>query len=403
MSYGLLERYGVELEYMIVDRRTLDIRPIADKILGIFGDPEADEHVNGPITWCNELVSHVIELKTTEPAVHPWNHVLDFQKNICEINTLLEPHNAMLLPTGMHPWMDPTHETHLWPYGNKDIYRAFDGIFNCKGHGWSNLQSAHLNLSFNTDEEFFRLHAAVRLVLPLIAALTASSPIMEGRITGKLDTRLDVYRTNCKRIPQVTARVVPEPVTSPDEYQKQILQPIYDALPPTTPPDILKEEWTNARGAIARFQRNTIEIRVIDTQECPQVDLAILSFIAAIIRWLIEENTADVYAQNSVNTLPLADLFVDTLNRGFDAETDNAPYLDTLGLSTKITTVGEILRALYYNVSARQPWAEYIQYILENGCLSQRVLNALDGHTDHAALLDTYARLAQCLQRAEVF
>ena len=35
----------------------------------------------------------------------------------------------------------------------------------------------------------------------------------------------------------------------------------------------------NSRGAIARFDRNAIEIRVIDVQECPKADLAIAIFI----------------------------------------------------------------------------------------------------------------------------
>ena len=52
-----------------------------------------------------------------------------------------------------------------------------------------------MNLPFADDEEFGRLHAAIRIVLPILPALSASSPIADGRPTGMLDTRLDVYRT----------------------------------------------------------------------------------------------------------------------------------------------------------------------------------------------------------------
>ena len=85
---------------------------------------------------------------------------------------------AILLPTAMHPWMDPHTETLLWPHGNRDIYHTYNRIFNCQGHGWSNLQSVHVNLAFKGDEEFGRLHGAIRLLLPLLPALAITSPCL---------------------------------------------------------------------------------------------------------------------------------------------------------------------------------------------------------------------------------
>ena len=43
-----------------------------------------------------------------------------------------------------------------------------------------------------------------------------------------------------------------------------------------------------ARGAIARFDRNAIEIRVLDVQECLQADLAVCSAIVAVLHLLVE-------------------------------------------------------------------------------------------------------------------
>ncbi len=62
------EAFGVEIEYMIVDARTLDVRPITDRVLeAVAGEITSDVEA-GDITWSNELSAHVIELKTTEPA-----------------------------------------------------------------------------------------------------------------------------------------------------------------------------------------------------------------------------------------------------------------------------------------------------------------------------------------------
>ena len=50
--YRLFRAFGLELEYMIVDARTLDPEPIADRLLGPTGDRE-----RGPAVWSNELVA----------------------------------------------------------------------------------------------------------------------------------------------------------------------------------------------------------------------------------------------------------------------------------------------------------------------------------------------------------
>src|SRR5665811_1134453 len=97
------------------------------------------------------------------------------------IRDSLETMGAQLMPGAMHPWMDPHSETRLWLGDNAVIYGAYDRIFDCKSHGWANLQSMHVNLPFADDNEFARLHAASRLVLPILPALAASSPIAEDK------------------------------------------------------------------------------------------------------------------------------------------------------------------------------------------------------------------------------
>jgi carboxylate-amine ligase len=47
--FGLFERFGVELEYMIVDARSLSVRPCADRLIELAcGDPGGDVE-RGPI------------------------------------------------------------------------------------------------------------------------------------------------------------------------------------------------------------------------------------------------------------------------------------------------------------------------------------------------------------------
>src|SRR5690606_38442908 len=146
----------------------------------------------------------------------------------------LESDGLRLMPTAMHPWMDPG-EVRLWPHGTRVIYETFDRIFSCKGHGWANLQSAHLNLPFAGDEEFRRLHAAIRLLLSVLQGLAASSPAVGGLLTGIADNRLVAYRGNCARIPSITEHVVPDTIRSIDEYHEHVLERIYADLAPHDP------------------------------------------------------------------------------------------------------------------------------------------------------------------------
>ena len=216
---GLFEGYGVELEYMIVDAETLDVRPIADRVIAAEHGSIEKEIERGAFAWSNELARHVIELKTNGPAAGLAGLAEGFEREVARTEEILAPLGARLLPTAMHPWMDPTREFEMWPHGDREIYAAFHRIFDCRGHGWANLQSAHLNLPFANDQEFGRLHAAVRAILPLLPALAAASPFVDGRYPGTLDTRLEAYRVNARRVPSVTGDVIPEPVFTRAEYE----------------------------------------------------------------------------------------------------------------------------------------------------------------------------------------
>ncbi|MBC7833581.1 MAG: glutamate--cysteine ligase [Phycisphaerales bacterium] len=322
---------------MIVDAATLAAKPIADEVLRLgagaaalgVGDVEISETGIG---WSNELALHLIELKTAGPVGSLRGLGAKFDDSVRRINTMLAPMGACLMPSAMHPFMDPLKEMRLWPHDNAEIYGLFDKVFGCTGHGWANLQSAHLNLPFRDDAEFGRLHAAIRLLLPILPALSASSPIMDGKMTGKADNRLAVYRTNARRVPSVSGRVIPEPVFTKGEYEGVLLEGIYRDLSPHDPEGVLRHEWVNSRGAIARFTRNTIEIRVLDVQECPQADVAICAAITAATRALVEERITPLAAQQAWDVDALERVLLDVIDLGDLAVIRDRAYLDALGV-----------------------------------------------------------------------
>ncbi len=405
MTLHLFDAYGIELEYMIVDARTLDVRPIADELLRAMAGGEAYEmEVSaGDTAWSNELALHVAELKLDGPAPSLGGLGALFHQQIARAGELLAEMDARLLPGGMHPWMDPHAELRLWSHDDDLIYRTFDRIFDCRGHGWANLQSMHINLPFSGDDELGRLHAAIRAVLPILPALAASSPIADGRVTGLVDTRLEVYRTNAARVPSVSGDVVPEPVYTRADYEREILARIYADLEPLDPDRVLRHEWANARGAITRFDRNAIEIRVLDTQECPRADVAVAGAVTAVVRALTTEPPPGLRA---LDQRALVARFRDTSRLGERAVIDDAGYLGLLGFPEARATAGDLWRHLIETVVALDPlypeWQSPLALILERGPLARRILRATGETPSRARLAAVYGRVADCLRDDEL-
>jgi glutamate---cysteine ligase / carboxylate-amine ligase len=403
----LFEAYGVEIEYMIVDAKSLDVRPITDRVLEAVAGEIVSDVEDGEITWSNELSAHVIELKTTEPARSLAPLPAAFNKSVRRINSILESMGARLLPSAMHPWMDPHREMVIWPHDYSVVYEAFNRVFDCRGHGWANLQAVHMNLPFADDREFARLHAAIRVLLPIMPAIAASSPIFEGRVSGLLDTRLEVYRENCRRIPLATGRVIPEPVFSAGDYQHRILEPLYSQIAPHDPEGTLQEEWLNSRGAIARFERNTIEIRVLDVQECPQADVAVCALVADVLQWLADGK--DAAGLENWNVEPLAEILLATLRDADQTVIRDIDYLRVFGIEGRTPiTAGELWRQLAQSVAHKGRSADAsvqsaVQTILERGPLARRILAAVGPTPARDKVAAVYRELANCLAAGRMF
>ncbi len=403
--------FGIEVEYMVVDRASLDVRPIADRVLhALHGDggPMVCDVPRGPLGWSNELVVHLLELKNERPWSDLARLATSFQGEIGAVRPVLERLGARLMPGGMHPWMDPRRETKLWPHAGRDMYETYDRIFDCRRHGWANLQAMHLNLPFDGDREFERLHAAVRAVLPLVPAVAASSPFVEGRAAGPLDYRLEVYRMNAERVPALTGDVIPENYASRSQYASALLSPLYRAIAEFDPEERLRHEWLNARGAIARFDRNAIEIRVADVQEHPGADVGVAALLADTVWWLYQSGEASVEPQQALSTRRLADVLFTCCHEAERATIDYPPLLALFGAPHYACSAGELWERIGETLErARAPhadvWRGQLQCVLRHGTLARRLLAAAGPAPDRATLAAVYRALCDCLDAGRDF
>ncbi len=405
--FSLFDVFGVELEYMLVDRDSLDVRPRADEVLAaLAGQPTSDVEL-GPITWSNELARHVIEIKTTDPASDLRPLPERFRKGIADLQPTLDRLGLRLLPTAAHPWMQPAEEAELWPHECSEIYQAYDRIFNCRTHGWSNVQSVHLNLPFAGEEQFARLHAAIRLVLPLLPALAASSPVVDGKSSGFLDTRMHLYAGHCQAVPALIGDVIPEAIFDQPTYQTEILDPIARAIRPHDVDQVMQVEFCNARGAIARFDRGSIELRVMDVQEYPAADVAICAAAAALTRALCDGRWTDLESQQSISTSSLRRQLDKTTRHAEHAILDDPDILAQFGIHQAPLTAAELwstlLPALRRDDAALDALYPALEVILRSGSLATRIQTALGEDFSRAQLVEVYRNLSECLSQWKSF
>lgn len=394
---------GIELEYAVVDA---DLRArclVEDAFRAINGRPTS-EIERGQAGFSNEIAAHVFELKNVEPQrslVRAEHHLLAGLRFFSGV--LESQFGARLLPTGMHPLMHPA-ATKLWARAGQRVYRTYARIFDIEEHGWLNVQAAHVNLPFGSEPQSIALHNAIACLLPYLPAIAASSPIYEGRLGPFVDNRLAFYRTNQRQFPLITGRVIPEFVASYRDYRQRILKPIYRALDKVRDGKIIQHEWVNSRGAIMRFMRDAVEIRVLDMQECIKADVAIAAFIRGILRRL----TRDILRgdlQLPDHRLLVSD-FDDVVRRGRAARVA-APHLTRGrgGHSTARHVLELLLERAEPEVQARE--RDYLRIIedrLRQGNLSERIRRSVRRHSPRGGakrrhvISDIYQELAVCLR-----
>lgn len=406
IPYGLFEVIGLELEYAVVDA-ALEPRALVAPAFRAWAGRPTSEVVDGRVGFTNELAAHVLELRHPVP-----------DRSLRRIETALagaarrftrflqERFDARLLPSGMHPWMHP-RDASLWTRAGSRVYQAYAKLFPIRQHGWLNVQSCHVNLPFGrTEAETVALHNAVATLLPYLPAVAASSPLVEGRLGPVVDNRLAFYRVNQQRFPRITGSIVPEIVTSLAQYRREILAPIYRDLRRSANGRRLCHEWVNSRGAVLRWRRRALEIRVLDTQECVRMDVAVAAFVRGALRALLR-------AAPGVGALPAHPVLVADLHRVVRAGTRarvQAPHLRTRRACGETVPVRAVLEELLERAEGETPASEraYLDLVAERvrrGNLSERIARRVRAARGPGRRRDSiaaiYRELCACLEENE--
>jgi len=270
---------GTEHEFSINDPQFNPL-PVSDIILkNICGSYES-EILFGDVKLGKELQKTVIEMV---PRTHADTiAALDDQlmKGVRKFSRVFRD-RYKLLGLGMHPTLK-LEGTSVWDHDEGEYYEAYDRLFNIHQHGWLNIQALQVNLSYSGDKDLVTEYNRLRSLLPYLIAVTAASPIVEGRSTGMADNRLHYYRENQKEIPLICNRIIPEKIGSVSDYHRE-QEEIFAELKKRDA-EILCEEWVNSGGVIIRFSRKCLEIKALDEQDCIRSDMAVCAFIRSLLR-----------------------------------------------------------------------------------------------------------------------
>lgn len=408
-AYRAFEVAGMELEYPTVDR-DLNVVSLVEPAFRILAGRGTSDVELGALGFSNEIADHVFEVKTTSPVRSLRQAEEILYEGVQRFTAVLrDAFDARLMPTGMHPWFDP-RKGRLWSRSGGRIYRTYARLFDVGTHGWMNVQASHLNLPFGDERETMAMHTAAALLVPYLPALAASTPMHDGDLQPSADARLAWILEHQARIPESCGEIVPEYVESFADYRRSILAPMYaavDRLPDDA--SAIRHEFLNARGAVFKFSRRAMEVRVLDTQECVKMDAAIAAFVRAALKHLARRVLA-----GKLKLPPHAILVEDfraTVRDGSAARV-GAPHFAVERDENGRTEVRTILRALLEDArgSARKDEAEYVELVgrvIETGSLSERIRAALRPHERASdeefteAARRVYIELMDCLEANE--
>lgn len=400
--YRLFEAYHASSLYHIVDRETLEVRPLAPEL---FDDATTFERVRGTMAWRRGTADHLIEVRSVRPARRIRVLHRRFLGELKALEIALAAHGAMLLPSGAHPWMDPATEATLPALPDMAWLHTCHRLFDCGTHGWSNNAMARTYITFHGDAEFSRVHAAVRLLLPIVPALAASSPFRQGRWTGFRDGRMEACLHAHEQIPDLMGSVVPEPAFDQEEYYRQVYAPLAQALAAHDAHD-LDHEQLNSRGAVPHFSDGLLELRIADTQECPAADLAVAEFLIAVLKALSTGRWVSTYLQRAWSEADLLAILLQVIKDAGHTLIANRDYLLMFGLlNQERMTAMELWRHLFVELydELSDETRQHLAHVLEHGCLASRILGRTGKEPGKGELRTAYGELADCLREDKLF
>jgi glutamate---cysteine ligase / carboxylate-amine ligase len=249
---------GVEEEFSILDSQTLELAPRFDELRAAS---QRDELLCDSVT--GELISSEIEIISGVGGdLH--DALARQRERRKRLFALVAAHGATLGATGTHPWADYREQ----PIIDTEHYRRVEeGL---KYVAWrNNTFSLHVHFGVRDIDRAVRVCDRLRPVLPLLLAISANSPYLDGRDSGLHSARTQSFTKSFPRCG------VPDAFGGWRAYREYI-----DFLLRTNSIVEFTQVWWSVRP---HFSFGTVEVRICDAQATAPESDALASLMVACI------------------------------------------------------------------------------------------------------------------------
>ncbi len=261
MSTGSEITLGIEEEFFLVDRETLDLVVDPDpRLLKAFAE------LGGMCRAVPELLRSQIELNSLvcHSVAEAREAIVAIRRSVLE---LTDQYGIGLMASSTHPFA--AWETQA--VTPRDRYREFAVMYQSVIRQLL-ASGMHVHAGFGTPDERVRVMTAMRSYLPLFLTLSGSSPFSGGHVTGFKSSRMNLMAA-------LPRSGMPPVLSSWADYDRIVDN--YRRL------DFVRdgsEIWWDLRPSV-RFP--TLELRIVDV--CPDIDdgMSIVALYACLVRHLL--------------------------------------------------------------------------------------------------------------------
>lgn len=253
---------GIEEEFQILDGGTLELTSRYDDLKAC-----GDALFGGPLVF-SELIQSEAEINSAKSANFAEARV-DMLRKRRALVTAAEGLGLKLCATGVHPFSPWREQRFIESPHYREVVERLQYV------AWTNNTfGLHVHVGVRGADRAVHIQDAYRSFLPLLLAVSASSPFLDGLETGLHSTRAQVFMRSFPRC------------GIPDRYgdfatYADYAQLLYDTGSVTEPTQI----WWTIR---THHTYGTLEIRATDAQPSFADSMALAGFAVALVGLLME-------------------------------------------------------------------------------------------------------------------
>jgi glutamate---cysteine ligase / carboxylate-amine ligase len=250
---------GIEEEFALLDPITLELVPRFEPMLARARerDPLLADSITG------ELIRSEIEIVSGRGE--SFAEALALQRDRRRrLFALAAEESVTLAATGTHPWSDYREQSII----DTEHYRRVEQ--DLKYVAWrNNTFSLHVHVGIRDIDRAVRVCDRLRPVLPLLLAVSANSPYLDGRDSGLHSARTQSFTRNFPRCG------IPDPFGGWPAYREYI-----ELLQHTRSIVEFTQVWWSVRP---HFAFGTVEVRICDAQSTATESEALAALIVACV------------------------------------------------------------------------------------------------------------------------